>query len=260
MNLNESIKELIEYSIDYEHSHVPSALSMFSYLRYLLPVIGKDKKIIIGKPFGSQAYYYLWNKMGYFYGKKDVKLPMGIKHSEIVTFGEETLGNALGIAMGTALCQTEDVWCNISDGALQMGPTLEALNQIGRLQKTFKAKLLVTVDLNNHRLTDKCYENENTALKHILTTLLVNDIEYSVIDTNVGLFTTKRNIQHFALSFFDKIEENKYNGNIIFKGNVAFLICVTTKGKGVVEMENDPIAWHYKQVKDINEITIKEYI
>ena len=30
----------------------------------------------------------------------------------------------------------------------------------------------------------------------------------------------------------------------------------TIKGKGVLEMENDPVKWHYKELKNIDEITI----
>ena len=53
MKLN--IKKLLEVGAKYKLGHIPSALSMYKYLRCILPAIKKDFHIVIGKQFGAQA-------------------------------------------------------------------------------------------------------------------------------------------------------------------------------------------------------------
>ncbi len=216
------ILEVVSYSIKNKLAHIPSALSQYSYLKYILSQV-KDFKIVIGKPFGAQAYYVIWESM---YNLPD-KLSYGIKHDELdfVEFSEETLGNALGVASGIEIGSGQKVYCNISDGSFQMGPTLEAMQFIG----FNKQKILLTVDCNEYQLTGKT--------------------------TDIIGVSAETISEHFK----------NYNWNVVLTDNCdvdvsnlelpVVIIYKTKKGHGVKEMEDNPMRWHYKNVKDLNEIT-----
>jgi len=209
-----TVNDILEYSLEHNLSHIPSALSQFSYLKYILSEL-KDFKIVIGKPFGAQAYYVIWEDMY----KLPKKLGYGIKHEELdfIEYGEETLGNALGVATGIAICQDKHVYCNISDGCLQMGATLEAIQYIG----FHKPKILLTIDINEFQLTGKTTDILGTGYDKIRKM-------FEIYNWNV-------------LDFNENININK----IIFP---SVILCKTKKGEGVKEMENNPKYWHYKQI------------
>ena len=169
------------------------------------------------------------------------KLSYGVKHEELdfVDFSEETLGNALGISAGLSICSKEPIYCNISDGALQMGPTLEAIQFIG----INKLNILLSIDFNSMTLTSSLKGIDSFNIQNMFEMYGWNT---KLIDTRVlndkGM---KLVIQEEMNRFFD----NKKPTALIFK---------TNKGQGVIEMENDPILWHYKELKNINDITIKD--
>ena len=100
------IEEIKLYSYKHQLTHVPSALSMLTYIDAIFSekfIVPYRDRIVLGKPFGSQAYYLVWNKLGYL--DEIENLSVGVKHSEIpfVDYGEETMGNALGVAMESRL-------------------------------------------------------------------------------------------------------------------------------------------------------------
>lgn len=220
-------KTLLEYSHQHRLSHIPSALSMLDYIdvlftyKYIVP--GQDH-IVIGKPFGAQAYYVLWKQLGYL---DDIEnLNVGVKHDEIsfVDFSEETMGNALGVAAGIAMTTDKRVWVNLSDAALQMGNTLEAIQFIGhnKLKNIF-----LTIDYNNTQVTG-----------------YVDDI-----------LTVTPAIQFFKeYGWFVQEPDghNKDNLNYAFSNTNLYvpnvIVCHTTKGHGVKCMEDDPRKWHYKRI------------
>ena len=126
--------DLLKYSFEQKLSHIPSALSMLDYVDVLFTdefVVPYRDHIVIGKPFGAQSYYLVWKKLGFL--DKIEELNIGVKHDEIsfVDYGEETMGNALGVAAGIAMTTDKNVWVNLSDASLQMGNTLEAIQFIG---------------------------------------------------------------------------------------------------------------------------------
>jgi len=218
--------ELLEYSIEKKMKHIPSALSQYSYLRHILQIVHKNNfNIVIGKPFGAQAYYLIWEKLRL--RDKDKEIQYGVKHNDydFINFSEETLGNALGVAGGIALADNKITYCNISDGALQMGPTLEAIQFIGEN----KLPIILTIDINNYQLTRK----------------ISNRINYYK-----NIFY-KWDVVH--IKFGESL--NIFNDYINTCKPVVFLI-ETKKGCGVKEMEDNPIEWHYKKLKDINDVTI----
>jgi len=239
------MKKILEYSIKNKLRHIPSALSQYSYLKYILPKLNyKNINISIGKPFGSQAYYCIWEKLGLI--KDDQKLSYGLKHKELnfVNFSEETLGNALGVASGLSLAEPDKLtYCNISDGALQMGPTLEAIQFIGH----HKQNILLTVDFNGMQLTDS-----------LMNTSGINSFRIE------GMF----GLHGWKVHLYDTRVLNDYGMNLVIDNVLkeqketkkpTVIIFKTSKGQGVKEMEKDPVLWHYKELKNINEITVNNY-
>jgi transketolase len=222
-------KELLEYSYQQQLSHIPSALSMLDYVDVLFTDgIVKPYKdhIVIGKPFGSQAYYLVWRKLGYLGAIED--LSVGVKHDELlfVDYGEETMGNALGVAIGIALADPgQRVWVNITDATLQMGNTLEALQFIGHHQIS---NIFVTVDYNNAQVTG--------TVSDVLKVNPVKDFcrHYHWWVQEVNGHDKQKLGQAFA-NLVDNIP------NIVF--------CKTQKGHGVKSMTEDIKKWHYKKIE-----------
>lgn len=227
---------ILKYSIKNNLRHIPSALSQYSYLKHLLPKLDyKNTNISIGKPFGSQAYYTIWESMGMC----NQPLSYGVKQEELdfVNFSEETLGNALGVASGLEISNNKKTWCNISDGALQMGPTLEAIQYIG----SHKQNVFLTIDFNGMQLTDSLQNTMSINMFNIEAMFKIHGWRVSICDT--------RCINEKGINMFiDEALQHNEPYCLIFK---------TSKGQSVKEMEEDPVGWHYKELKDINEITIK---
>ncbi len=227
------MKKLLNYSIKHDLKHIPSALSQYSYLKTVLPML-RDYKIVIGKPFGAQAYYCIWDEMY----QLPEKLGYGIKHAELdfIEYGEETLGNALGVASGISLAQNDPVWCNVSDGCLQMGATLEAIQFIGK----HKQNILLTIDFNGVQLTGNTQDIMGINMFNIEAMFRIYGWETQICDT--------RCINDLGIKMVtEQAMESDKPFALIFK---------TSKGQGVKEMEEDPVGWHYKSLKDINEINI----
>ena len=216
-------KELLQYSYDNKLSHIPSALSMLDYVDELFSTkkVTPDDFIILGKPFGAQAYYLVWRKLGYL---NDIEqLSIGVKHDEIdfVDYSEETMGNALGVASGIAMTTDKLVWVNITDAALQMGNVLEAIQFIGHNKQN---NILVTVDFNDSQVVG------NTS--DILT-----------VDPVVNLFDNYGwDVFHDSLNEFYIGERPKV------------FIMHTKKGSGVESMIRDNKKWHYKKIETLEEL------
>jgi len=217
------IKSLLKYSKENDLAHIPSALSHLEFLDYLYSnkyIIPYDHNIVIGKPFGAQAYYLIWKKLGYL---KDIEnLSYGVKHDEIdfVNFSEETIGNALGVASGIELGSKKQTWVHLSDAAFQMGSTLEALQFISKHNQN----IVITVDSNEMQLTGGTYDVLGLDSVFIASCSIVMGLETLIIRKD-----------------YDKIE------SFLRKSGPKILVFKTKKGKGVQEMEMDPIYWHYKK-------------
>jgi len=217
------IKKLAEYSYNNNLSHIPSALSMLSYLEDLFKneLVTPNDHIVLGKPFGAQAYYLLWEK----YWKLDISnLSVGVKHDEIdfVDYSEETMGNALGVSAGIAMASDKLVWVNITDAALQMGNTLEAIQFIGHNRLN---NIQVTVDYNNSQVTGKTSD--------------ILSVE-PVIEFFRGCgWQVEKDLKYFGIGTFPKV-----------------FIMDTKKGDGIDFMEQNSKTWHYRKLdeEDIKQI------
>lgn len=232
------IRKLLNVSAKYKFGHIPSALSMYKYLRYILPVIKKDFNIVIGKPFGAQAYYTIWEEMGYIEDIAKLSYMVKSKELDFVAYGEETLGNSLGIAYGFAMCQNKPVWCNISDGALSMGPTLEAVVNTQYFLHKLKAPILLTIDVNQQTLLNKTPFNIPSMIKLFESN---GWLTYSCDMTDVF-----KDHSYQIKNIIDNI--NKGIGN-----QMTVIFFKTQKGYGVKEMVDKSATNHYK-VYDEDEI------
>lgn len=225
--------ELLEYSHRRGLGHIPSALSMVDYVDVLFTeqhVRPLDDYIVLGKPFGAQAYYIVWQKCG-FLNKID-NLSIGVKHEEIpfVEFSEETMGNALGVAIGIAMTTNNRVWVNISDAALQMGNTLEALQFIGH--HNIK-NIFVTVDYNGSQVTGKTGDI-------LRVTPCIDFCRH----------------YHWWVQVVDGHNRSALKGAFNNLVNTApnIVFCKTAKGKGVPSIEKDPELWHYRKIQTSEEL------
>lgn len=228
------MKRLLQYSIDKELRHIPSALSQYSYLKHILPHLDYTNiDLVIGKPFGSQAYYTIWEEIGLL---EDKEYNYGIKHEELpfVNFSEETLGNALGVAAGINLANNRKTIVNLSDGAIQMGPTLEAIQFIGANQ----LDITCFVDCNGYQLTGSTKSIANQDCRSIQKIFDAYGWRTIMIDSDDFNFETYRLLSEALIK-------------------PAVFLFRTRKGHGVPEMEDDPVTWHYKPLRSLDEITIK---
>lgn len=219
--------EIVNYSRKKKLTHIPSALSMSTYVEFLFEnkiIVPYRDKIVLGKPFGSQTYYLLWKKMGLL--KEIDNLSVGVKHDEIdfVDYGEETMGNALGVGAGIALSdKNKKVWVNITDATLQMGSTIEAIQYIGHNNIH---NILLTIDNNNYQVTDMTSKILDT--KPVIK--MAKLYGWKVIDCDGHDIEQMKTIQYY----------NKQKPTLIN--------FITKKGFNVDYMEADPIQWHYKTI------------
>lgn len=230
------VKELIKYSFENNLGHIPSALSMLDYISIVFKYLKKTDNIIIGKPFGSQAYYLVWKQLGWL---NDIqKLHMGVKHDEIdfVLYSEETIGNALGVAAGVALSSDKKTYVNLSDGALQMGNTLEAIQFIGQ----HKLDILVTVDYNESQV---CGNTKD------------------IIDiTAVIEFFKNNSFKTFIIDGHNKEKIDFIMNKIIYYKEPVVIFFKTQKGYPFKEMVNNTKQWHYRKLNEKDFITFSEQI
>lgn len=221
-------KQLLRYSFEHNLGHIPSALSMLDYINSVFKYIKREDKIIIGKPFGAQAYYLVWKNRGWL--KNIDNLHMGVKHDEIpfVDYSEETIGNALGVAAGMALVTDKKVYVNISDGALQMGNTLEAIQFIGQHQLS---NIICTVDYNNAQVTGAV--KDIIDVEPVLTMARLYNWNLFIVDG------------HDSKKLDQVMQQAVQNSE-----QPALVVCITKKGKGVPIMETEN--WHYRKLDETN--------
>jgi transketolase len=221
MNIRE---EILRLSYKNGLTHIASALSQADYIDELFTknlVVPYRDKIVLGKVFGSQAYLLVWKKLGYINNTDGIGF---IKHTDMpfVDFGEHTLGNGLGVAAGIAMaCPDKMVWVNISDGALQMGNTLEAIQFIGHNKLK---NIMLTVDYNGGQVTGK-----------------VDDI--LTVEPVIGFF------KEYGWGVYDS---DLTEFGVTDKPKV--FIMRNAKGKGVKSIEENIRLWHYKKIDSYEEL------
>lgn len=226
--------DILNYSYKNKCGHIASAFSMVDYCEVLFTnkIVTRDDYIVLGKPFGSQAYYTLWKEIGWL-GSID-NLNAGVKHDEIpfVYFSEETMGNALGVAGGIALATDKKIWVNLSDASLQMGNTLEAIQFIGHNKLS---NIFVTIDYNNAQVTGS-----------ILNILSVEPVIDFFKNNGWCLYQVDGHDKSLLSDTFQKLDYQ----------SPTVIICHTKKGYGVDIIENDIQKWHYNKIADEEELLL----
>jgi transketolase len=225
-------KKILEYSYKHNLGHIPSAFSMVDYIHSVFKYIKRDDKIVIGKPFGAQAYYIVWKERGWLNNIDD--LHMGVKHDEIkfVDYAEETIGNALGVATGIAMTTDKKVYVNITDGTLQMGNTLEAIQFIGQHQLK---NIICTVDYNNAQVTGCASDIIN--VEPVLSMARLYNWNLFVVDG------------HDSNKLDQVMQQAVQNSD-----QPTMVVCITKKGKGISDMENNINKYHYKKIESEKEL------
>ncbi|WP_415712918.1 hypothetical protein [Maridesulfovibrio sp.] len=229
-------KNILEMSYLAQAGHTPSALSMVDYLavvfsKYINPA--KDN-VVIGKPYGAQAYYAIFAELNLIPSKWDFycnDIPnwhYGIaREHPLVCFSEDTLNNALSVACGVALGSDKTVYVNMGDACLQSGSIWEAIMFAGA--KKIK-NLFVTID--------------NNAMQALGRTSEILDVE-----------PVKERFSVFGWDAYtaDGHDLNDISATLdrVFKdtGKPKVVIFNTIKGHGVSFMENNR-EWHYKALDE----------
>lgn len=246
MNAIELRKEILISSFENHWAHLPSAFSHVDYIYKICETLEPENtKIIFGKPFGAQGYYIPFKHFGFIddyngfsEGVKIEELQKHSKFPEIFTFSEETIGNALGVAIGVALAnRTKVVWCNISDASLQMGQTLEALLFIFEHSKELK-NLNVTIDYNNRQV----HSELNPDISPIIT-MLYHSLSINAHFLHGHEFSPENENREIHLKITDK---------------PTFYVFDTIKGKGNHFFERRPENLHYSTLN--SETELKHFI
>jgi len=145
-------------------SHIASALSMVDYVYVTLrEVIMSESALVLGKPFGAQAYYAAMTELGLCESSvakychpdfPDWSYIIGREH-RLVDFIDDTMGNALGVAVGMAISARRRVVVNASDAYMQTGTSWEAVALAGALGIS---NLFLTID--NNRVQAQGYTDD----------------------------------------------------------------------------------------------------
>jgi len=220
-------------SLHAKAGHVPSALSMVDYMTVVFDrlKLGFDR-ILLGKPFGAQAYYALlaaygaiepaWDRYGT--SQPGWTYIMDRNHP-LVHFIDDTMGNAIGVACGVAQGCDARVYVNMSDAALQAGTVWEAIAYAGwrRLDN-----LVVTVDHNDMQVLGKISE--------------ICPIE--PLDTKLCAFGWRvLRVNGHNMGAIEAAVDEAFHPS----GRPSIVVFETIKGKGVPFMEGNA-GWHYRKL------------
>ena len=232
-------KDIIELSFLSKAGHTPSALSMSDYLLALFKYHIKPLKdrILLGKPYGAQAYYSIFYRLGLIEFPFDKYCKDGLiewsyiinQSHPFIDFIDDTMGNALSVACGMAFAEkNKTVFVNISDGYLQEGTAWEGVAFAGFHKLN---NLILAVDNNGMQATG--------FTKHILS-----------LEPIVDKFRSFG----WEVSRIDGINQNTLKTEIaeamqnIRKEPLVFIFD-TIKGCGVSFMENNA-EWHYQVIDE----------
>jgi transketolase len=235
---------VIEMSFSARAGHIPSALGMVDYLSVIFDHIdwGTDR-VLLGKPFGAQAYYALFADYGLGgndwerYGGDEPGWTYIIDRDHPhIHYIDDSMGNALAVACGVAEATDGHVWVNVSDATLQTGTFWEAANWAGGHKL---ANLIVTVDHNDQQVGGA-----------------VSDISpIEPIDTRLGAFGWRA--LRCAGHDFDAIETAVAGAFGLDEGPTV-VVFDTIKGAGISFMAGDP-GWHYRKLDaDTHRAAIEE--
>jgi transketolase len=232
-------KDIIELSFMGKAGHTPSALSMSDYLLILFKyyICPKKDRIMLGKPFGAQAYYSIFYRLGLIESPFEKYCKDGLKewsyiinrNHQFIDFIDDTMGNALSVACGAAFANKDiKIFVNISDAYLQEGTAWEGIAFAGYHKLS---NIILTVDYNGIQATG--------FIKNILSLEPITDKFESFGWDSCKIDGVNQNT---LASKIEKAVRNERKKPLV-------LIFKTIKGCGVSFMENNP-EWHYKVIDE----------
>ena len=244
-NYQKNIKNIRRNILKMSHltkaGHIPSALSMVDYLYILFKsnfIDITEDKVLIGKPYGSQAYYAVFADMGlieeedlWTFGEDDSLLTYGVTAKfPGIDFAEDTLASCLGVACGMALSFKnrsidKKVYINVSDASLQAGTVWEGVMFASANNLN---NMVLTVDYNKQQILCETFGLER--------------IEEMFRSFNWQVYRCDGHDPKQILKAY-----KHYFSRVPSKPTV--FIFDTIKGKGVSFMESD-LKWHYKYLTD----------
>lgn len=238
-------RDILTMSFLAQVGHIPSALSMTDYLGVLFCnfVDPRRDRVVLGKPYGAQAYYAIFGRLGWSsitwdkYGTPDLnwRYCMDWKYP-LIRFIDDTLGNTLSVACGIASAFEGRVYVNVSDAYLQAGTAWEAIMYAGARKLS---NLLMTVD--------------NNRMQVLGPTPTIVDVE--PLEDRLNAFSWRvlsspgHDTGHLLETFRQAFTPSTMPTAVILN---------TTKGHGVSFME-DQLDWHYRKISETEyHIAMKE--
>tara|TARA_R100000458_G_C8273993_1_gene248904 strand:- start:1137 stop:1895 length:759 start_codon:yes stop_codon:yes gene_type:complete len=231
---NKLRKHILRASFETQAGHIPSAFSILEILYVLYKNhLTNDEVFVLSKGHGCLALYVVLMEMGYIseeefysFSKHDSILgghPHREKHEKIYA-STGSLGHGLPICVGAALGKKlsgsdEKVFCLVGDGECNEGTVWES------------AMLADNLHLNNLI----CIVDENNSQIRSMPTLEI-----------------EKKFQSFGwrvISVSDGNDIDSVDKAILLAKKESELpvciVCKTTKGKGIADMENNMFAWHH---------------
>lgn len=232
-------------------SHIGSCLSSVDILSALYkgvmnidisnPNYNKRDRFIMSKGHAGAAVYATLAEMGYMdksiletHYMNGSNLSGHVSHHNVngVEFSTGSLGHGLGVAVGRAYSLNLDginarSYCLLSDGELDEGSNWEAMLFANHMKLS---NLCMIVDYNKIQSLDS---TENT--------LALEPLEDKA---KAFGFNVKRVDGHNIEQLIDALDIKPKQTQ-----NPSFILCDTTKGKGISFMENS-VLWHYRSAQD----------
>jgi transketolase len=226
-------KKILETSYKNQAGHIPSAYSILEIIFLLYKkFLSDDDVFVLSKGHGCLALYAVFLHMGFITEKEflsftqyDSKLgghPHRNKHEKIYA-STGSLGHGLPICVGSALAKkinksSGKVFCLVGDGECNEGTTWEA------------AMIAENLCLNNLVCI---VDNNKSQVRSLPTKKLVS--KFLAFGWHVVEVSDGHNIEELSEVF-----QNIQNIN-----KPISIICNTTKGKGIKEMEENMFQWHH---------------
>lgn len=274
---SEHIRKTIYKVVYNSNGHLASNLGIVELTLALYRIYNPEKDVIIWDT-SHQSYVHKmltgrWEAFQKIRTKEGISGFTNLKESYVDRFGTGHAGTSISAALGYSLGDKiknnkRDIISIIGDGAFTCGMALESLNQL----KFHNANVKIILNTNDMaiapsvgslskilskvRVKDK-YNTTKKFIKNILNeTELGHDIEvklkrfkdglkYAVYNEPVGFF------EDMGIKYFGPVDGHNIEELELFIKNLknydespAVLHVLTTKGKGIKDIEKEPIKYH----------------
>jgi len=239
-NLKNIRKNIITYSY-LQGGHLGGSLSAVEILHTLYSEFYNNKKnnIIVSKGHSAIGVYCVLECIGLMdkatletYCLNNSKL-IGHVNSKIkgISYSSGALGNGLGVGLGMALSdkfffENENVYVVLSDGELNEGSTMEAIQFAGHNKVE---NLIAILDKNN-------IQASNFTKNIIDTDLIISAIDK--LGWEVIVCENGNDVESIKKAVLKKSKDKP-----------TLIVCHTKKGCGISFIENDP-SWHHRQLTE----------